>query len=48
MLLDKEVQALKEAVAQGVEQAENGQFSKRSFDEIIAAARAAVTKSPGA
>ena len=51
--LEEEVQALKlgalkEAVAQGVEQAEKGQFSKRDFDEIIASARAAVPKSPGA
>ena len=33
----------KEAVAVGAEQAEQGRFSKRSFDDIIAAAHAAVT-----
>jgi hypothetical protein len=47
--LEEELQALKlgalkEAVAQGAEQAERGEFSTRSFDEIITAARAAVTK----
>ncbi|MEM8503688.1 MAG: type II toxin-antitoxin system Phd/YefM family antitoxin [Cyanobacteria bacterium P01_D01_bin.1] len=36
--------ALKEAVAVGAEQAEQGKFSKRSFDEIIAAAHKAVTE----
>lgn len=46
--LEEEVQALKlaalkEAVSLGAEQAERGEFSKRSFDEIIAAAHAAVT-----
>ena len=49
--LEEEIQvlklgALKEAIAQGVEQAEQGQFSQRSFDEIVAAARAAVKKLP--
>lgn len=34
--------ALKEAVAVGAEQAEQGKFSKRSFDEIMAAAQASV------
>lgn len=34
--------ALKEAVAVGAEQAEQGKFSQRSFDEIIAAAQASV------
>lgn len=34
--------ALKEAVAVGAEQAEQGKFSQRSFDEIIAAAQLAV------
>ncbi|MEM6866751.1 MAG: type II toxin-antitoxin system Phd/YefM family antitoxin, partial [Cyanobacteria bacterium P01_C01_bin.121] len=47
--LEREVQmlklgALKEAVAIGAEQAEQGKFSKRSFDEIIAAAHAAVAE----
>lgn len=46
--LEEEVQALKlaalkEAVVLGAEQAERGEFSKRSFDEIIAAAHTAVT-----
>ena len=49
--LEEEVQALKlkalqQAVTLGVEQAEQGQFCQRSFDEIIAAAHAAVTKDP--
>lgn len=49
--LEKEVQALKlaalkEAVDIGAEQAESGQFSKRSFDEIIAAAAAAIREQP--
>lgn len=49
--LEEEVQALKlgalkEAVSQGAEQADRGEFSKRSFDEIIAVAHAAVTKGP--
>jgi len=35
--------ALKEAIALGAQQADRGQFSKRSFDEIISAAHAAVT-----
>lgn len=35
--------ALKEAVAVGAQQAEQGQFSQRSFDEIIAAAQSAVS-----
>lgn len=47
--LEQEVQrlklsALKDAVVLGAEQAEQGQFSKRSFDDIIAAARAAVAE----
>ena len=46
--LEQEVEALKlaalkKAVDLGAEQAERGQFSQRSFDEIIAAAHAAVT-----
>lgn len=49
--LDKEVAtlklaALKEAVDVGAEQAEQGKFSRHSFDEIIAAAHAAVTNQP--
>ena len=36
------LQTLKEAVAVGAEQAEQGQFSQRSFDEIIAAAQSAI------
>ncbi|MEL6603255.1 MAG: HNH endonuclease signature motif containing protein [Cyanobacteria bacterium J06614_10] len=36
-------QQLKDAVAVGAEQAEQGQFSQRSFDEIIAAAQSAVS-----
>lgn len=47
--LEEEVKALKlsvlkEAVALGAEQAEQGKFSHRSFDEIIAAAQAAATE----
>lgn len=47
--LEEEVKALKlsvlkEAVALGAEQAEQGKFSRRSFDEIIAAAQAAATE----
>lgn len=47
--LENEVKALKlgalqEALAIGAEQAEQGKFSKRSFDDIIAAAKAAVTE----
>lgn len=47
--LEEEIQSLKlsalrEAVAIGAEQAEQGKFSKRSFDEIIAAAHASVTE----
>lgn len=46
--LEKEVQslkleALKDALVAGAEQAEQGKFSKRSFDEIIVAAHSAVT-----
>lgn len=37
------LQTLKDAVAVGAEQAEQGQFSARSFDEIIAAAQSAVS-----
>jgi len=49
--LEEEVQALKlvalkEALMQGAEQAEQGQFSKRTFDEIIAAAHSAIVKDP--
>ncbi|MEO0645324.1 MAG: type II toxin-antitoxin system Phd/YefM family antitoxin [Cyanobacteria bacterium J06650_10] len=36
------LQTLKDAVAVGAQQAEQGQFSQRSFDEIIAAAQSAV------
>lgn len=48
-VLEEEVKALKlsvlkEAVALGAEQAEQGKFSRRSFDEIIAAAQAAVAE----
>ena len=39
----KQLEALRAAVAVGVEQAERGQFSPRSFDEIIAATHATVT-----
>ncbi|MGB3298013.1 MAG: type II toxin-antitoxin system prevent-host-death family antitoxin [Phormidesmis sp.] len=37
------LQTLKDAVAVGAEQAEQGRFSSRSFDEIIAAAQSAVS-----
>lgn len=37
------LQTLKDAVAVGAQQAEKGQFSQRSFDEIIAAAQASVS-----
>ena len=37
------LQTLKDAVAIGAQQAEQGQFSQRSFDEIIAAAKSAVS-----
>ncbi|MBE9063290.1 type II toxin-antitoxin system prevent-host-death family antitoxin [cf. Phormidesmis sp. LEGE 11477] len=37
------LQTLKDAVAIGAQQAEQGQFSDRSFDEIIAAAQSAVS-----
>ena len=37
------LQTLKDAVAVGAQQAEKGQFSQRSFDEIIAAAQSAVS-----
>ena len=37
------LQTLKEAVVIGAQQAEQGQFSQRSFDEIIAAAQASVS-----
>ncbi len=37
------LEALRAAVAVGAEQAEQGRFSPRNFDEIIAAAHAAVT-----
>ncbi len=37
------LQTLKDAVAIGAQQAEQGQFSSRSFDEIIAAAQSAVS-----
>ena len=37
------LQTLKDAVAVGAQQAEQGQFSARSFDEIIAAAQSAVS-----
>ena len=40
------LQTLKEAVAIGAQQAEQGQFSQRSFDEIIAAARSDVSNQP--
>ncbi|MEM6866816.1 MAG: hypothetical protein AAF528_00330 [Cyanobacteria bacterium P01_C01_bin.121] len=40
--------SLKEAVAIGAEQAEQEKFSKRSFDEIIAAAHAAVAEDTSA
>lgn len=48
-VLEEEVKALKlsalkEAVALGAEQAEQGKFSRRSFDEIIAAAQAALAE----
>lgn len=36
--------ALQEAVAVGAKQAEQGQFSQRSFDEIIAAAQSALNR----
>lgn len=36
------LQTLKDTVAVGAQQAEQGQFSQRSFDEIIAAAQSAV------
>ena len=36
------LQTLKEAVAIGAQQAEQGQFSQRSFDEVIAAAQSAI------
>lgn len=36
--------ALREAVALGAEQAERGQLSQRSFDEIIAAAQSAIAQ----
>ena len=36
--------ALKEALSIGAQQAQQGQFSQRSFDEIIAAAHALVTQ----
>lgn len=39
----KKLEALRAAVAVGAEQAERGQFSRRSFDEIVAAAHTAVT-----
>jgi prevent-host-death family protein len=46
-MLEEEVKklklsALKDAVAMGAEQAEQGKFSKRSFDEIIAAAQSSI------
>lgn len=49
--LEEEVQALKlaslkGALMQGAKQAEQGQFSKRTFDGIIAAAHAAIGKDP--
>ena len=37
------LQALKDAVAVGAQQAEQGQFSQRSFDEIISAAQSAIS-----
>jgi len=37
------LQTLKDAIAVGAEQAEQGQFSTRSLDEIIAAAQSAVS-----
>jgi len=37
------LQTLKDAVAIGAEQAEQGQFSQRSFNEIIAAAQLAIS-----
>ena len=36
------LQTLKDAVAIGAQQAEQGQFSQRSFDEIITAARSEI------
>jgi prevent-host-death family protein len=49
--LEEEVQSLKLAslkgsLMQGGKQAEQGQFSKRTFDGIIAAAHAAIGKDP--
>lgn len=49
--LEEEVQALKlaslkGALIQGGKQAEQGQFSKRTFDGIIAAAHVAIGKDP--
>lgn len=38
--------SLKEALMQGAKQVEQGQFSKRTFDGIIAAAHAAIGKDP--
>lgn len=51
--LEEEIRALKlsalrEAVAVGAEQAEQGKFSKRSFDEIIAAAHTSVAEQASA
>ena len=37
------LQTLKDAVAVGAQQSGRGQFSQRSFDEIIAAAQSAVS-----
>ena len=39
----KRLEELRAAVAVGAEQAERGQFSPRSFDEIVAAAHRTVT-----